>query len=521
MYRSVFVRASILFATLMAGCGPAPSEEGGDEVSSRSDSFEIWRGAEGYLITHVMGGSTLRVCLTGTGVTESTRPGFETHIRNAIIAWVDGARPASTAALITGSSVVFDCTAPHVTVDWSASTGRAHAGPGGASLFAGDGYPTVLHEFGHVFGIGDTYVEGVWTCDPGQPNSVMCGNGGIPSTLQPDDLNAIREVFCMAFEGSCNRRWSSQMVWCNQTPDRLRTGDFNGDARSDLLCNNPVSGYTWIAYANGAGQFSGTGWESHLNWCNAANSQLTMGDFNGDGRTDMLCHNTVTGSKAIAYANSAGQFTGANWQSAMGTGWCRQADDTFSTSDFNGDGRADMHCHNRATGTHWLAFANTSGQFPGTSWEGRLNWCLGSTERLHLSDINRDGRTDLLCHNSATGAKSIAYATTFGVFSGPNWQSAMGMGWCNQADDAFSLGDFNGDGRADMLCRNLASGHSWVAFADASGTFPGTSREWAPNWCVQSGGEFHGTGDFDANGTDDFLCHDRLTGAKKIIYQYP
>ncbi|WP_158502150.1 FG-GAP-like repeat-containing protein [Vitiosangium sp. GDMCC 1.1324] len=461
-------------------------------------------------------GSAIRVCLSGSGVDEATRPSFETTIRDAIIAWVDGARPASTVALLTQSDITFSCTDPHVTVDWSSSTGSAHTGSGSVSLFAGDDFPVVLHEFGHVFGIGDTSVEG-GACDPGQPNSVMCGSGGIPSALQPDDLNAIQEVFCMAFESSCNRRWASAMKWCYQSGDRFRTGDFNGDGRSDMLCNNPVSGYVWIAYASSTGRFTGTGWEKHLNWCNTTGSQLTMGDFNGDGRTDMLCHNVSTGSKAIAYANSAGSFTGTNWQSAMG--WCRQPDDTFSTADFNGDGRADMHCHNRATGTHWLAYANASGQFPGTSWERRLDWCLGANDRLHLGDFNRDGRTDLLCHNSSTGANSIAYANTSGQFTGPTRQSTEG--WCYQSGDVFSLGDFNGDGRTDMLCRNLASGHVQVAFADANGGFLGTSREWAPNWCTQAGTEFLGTGDFDGNGTDDFLCHDRNDGDKWIAYQYP
>jgi hypothetical protein len=157
---------------------------------------------------------------------------------------VAGARPASNTALISSSAVTFTCTSPDVTVDWSASNGRAYAGRGYTQMFANSDYAVLLHEFGHIFGLGDTYVEGVWTCQPGQENSVMCGSGGLFTSLQRDDLNAIQEVFCLA----------------------------------DLLCHDTNTGYKWIAYANASGALTSTGYEVALGFCNHSGAKLKLGE---------------------------------------------------------------------------------------------------------------------------------------------------------------------------------------------------------------------------------------------------
>jgi hypothetical protein len=46
--------------------------------------------------------------------------------------------------------------------------------------------------------------------------------------------------------------------------------------------------------------------------------------------------------------------------------------------------------------------------------------------------------------------------------------------WCSRAGDTFSVGDQNGDGRADLVCRG-SDGLYRVDFADSSGRFEGTT----------------------------------------------
>ncbi|MBL9004209.1 MAG: VCBS repeat-containing protein [Myxococcales bacterium] len=457
---------ALLSTFTFEACGGASGGEQHDEglaMSRISQVYTVWDKAESYLISQAPAGSTVDVCLKGSGVTSTTRSIYERHVRSAVMAWIDGVRPASSVRLIGDTDVRFSCDRPHVTINWSAASGRANAGRGIINMFAGDDYEVVLHEFGHVFGIGDTYVEGIWSCQPGQENSVMCGSGGLFMTLQRDDTNAIQEVFCLTFPGSCRRRVAMDLNWCSQANGQLHAGDFNGDGRTDMLCHDVGDGHKWIAYANSAGQFTGTNWEVAMSWCSHANGRLHTSDFNGDGRTDLLCHDVGDGHKWIAYANSAGQFTGTNWEADMN--WCSQANGRLHTGDFNGDGRTDLLCHDVGDGHKWIAYANSVGQFTGTNWEADMNWCSHANGRLHT-------------------------------------------------------GDFNGDGRTDLLCHDVSDGYKWIATAGAAGAFAGTSRSWPMNWCKHPGAQFF-TGDFDGNGATDFLCHDPATGYKWIAQQSP
>ncbi|SMF32619.1 hypothetical protein [Pseudobacteriovorax antillogorgiicola] len=57
-------------------------------------------------------------------------------------------------------------------------------------LYSNSTYRTVLHEIGHVLGLADTYIEDVWTCKEGQPDSIMCNQ----STLTQDDIDGIKKL---------------------------------------------------------------------------------------------------------------------------------------------------------------------------------------------------------------------------------------------------------------------------------------------------------------------------------------
>jgi hypothetical protein len=58
-------------------------------------------------------------------------------------------------------------------------------------------YNILLHEFGHAFGMGDTYTTGSGICVQGQPQSVMCNTSF--SVLQPDDIAGVQKIFKTRF----------------------------------------------------------------------------------------------------------------------------------------------------------------------------------------------------------------------------------------------------------------------------------------------------------------------------------
>ncbi len=129
--------------------------------------------------------------------------------------------------------------------------------------------------------------------------------------------------------------------------------DFNGDGRDDILWRNDSGAMTnWLGTASG-------GYTD-----NSANASVTIGtawqiagtgDFNGDGRDDILWRNT-DGSLTDWLGQANGSLADDAGSTSVATSWHIAA-----TGDFNGDGRDDILWRNDdGQLTDWLGQANGS-----------------------------------------------------------------------------------------------------------------------------------------------------------------
>jgi hypothetical protein len=277
--------------------------------------------------------------------------------------------------------------------------------------------------------------------------------------------------------------WVSPSGWCNTTEGRLLfTGDFNGDDRTDLLCFDQLSGARFVDRANNSGTFGGTDWSSSAAWCTASDTrQLLIGDYDGDGREDLLCYDFISGSQFIDYAGANGEFSGTNWSRANAS-FCNEDRQRVFVGDFNGDQRADLYCHDFATGSQGIDYADASGEFGGYDWTRAGGWCNGAeTRTIIVGDYNGDGRDDLFCYDPRTGDKHLDYANLDGEFGGSNW--AVANNWCTSGGSRLFVGDVNNDGRDDWVCHHVESGLKWVDLASESGQFLGTDWQSNAPWC--------------------------------------
>ncbi len=120
------------------------------------------------------------------------------------------------------------------------------------------------------------------------------------------------------------------------------TGDFNGDGKSDILWTNTSTGDRYVWLMNGTTLSSAV----YLGGV-PTNWQISgTGDFNADGQSDILWTNTSTGDRYVWLMNgttlSSAVYLGGvptNWQEIDGAG------------DFNADGKSDIlwdkHQHGR------------------------------------------------------------------------------------------------------------------------------------------------------------------------------
>ncbi|MGM4931730.1 FG-GAP-like repeat-containing protein [Tardiphaga sp. 619_E2_N8_5] len=213
-------------------------------------------------------------------------------------------------------------------------------------------------------------------------------------------------------------------------------------------------------------------------------------DFNGDAHADILWQNS-NGSLAVWTMGSGGQIlTGDAIGSNPGLSWHIQTNE----SDFNGDGRSDILWRNDNGALAIWTMAGTNGTQI-TSGKGLAAQMDSSWSIQGSGDFNGDGRADILWRHTS-GALAEWQMNGSQVSSTSNLAAQPDPTWKVQ-----SIADFNGDGNSDVLWRSTT----------------GTVNVWAMNGASISGNNvavqpdltWHvaGTGDFDGNGTADILWH--------------
>ncbi|MDQ3510404.1 MAG: FG-GAP-like repeat-containing protein [Pseudomonadota bacterium] len=217
----------------------------------------------------------------------------------------------------------------------------------------------------------------------------------------------------------------------------IATGDFNGDGKMDLIWSRPAGD---MQYWHGDGQ--GFAQRQFFTTFPAGWTLVGTGDVDGDGKKDLVWHRARDGLLAYWIMNGP-QITRHGAVSVGGT-WR-----VIAVDDFNGDGKADL-LWNRTQGDmqYWEGDGASFGkrQFFTTYPEG---WTL-----LATGDVDGDAKADLLWHR----AKDSLLA--YWVMSGPvitRHGAASGLSF----SQSFA-GDFNADGKLDLLVQPTSSSSSYV-----------------------------------------------------------
>lgn len=233
------------------------------------------------------------------------------------------------------------------------------------------------------------------------------------------------------------------------------SGDFNGDGRDDILWRNANGNVTnWLC--GGAG-----GCVS--NDANALRISITswkiagIGDFNNDGRSDLLWR-TDTGAITSWYGTATGGFSvGTLTSAAVASSW-----HVRGTGDINGDGLSDIVWRNdNGDFADWLGKVDGSFLENGAA-SGQnvsMTWTI-----IGVADFNGDGRSDVLWRNSNGDVLYWPGRTDGGFVTAGSSAYNVPMSW-----SVVGTGDYNGDGRADLLWRNSnGTLADWLSQPDGS-----------------------------------------------------
>ena len=230
--------------------------------------------------------------------------------------------------------------------------------------------------------------------------------------------------------------------------------DFNADNRTDLVWRHDLSGQNVLWYMNGVnlvtGDFTNPQTLTDNNW-----KIVGTNDFNGDGRPDFLWRHLVSGQNVVWYMNGANLISGTftNPTSLTDVRW-----KMVGTGDFNLDGRADILWRHDNSGENVLWYMNgvnlVSGTFTSPPTLTDVRWKMAG-----VADFNRDGKVDILWHHNQVGQIVLWYMDNnvllSGTFATPNGLSDIG--W-----QVVAVGDYNFDERPDIVWRHQVSGQNVV-----------------------------------------------------------
>jgi hypothetical protein len=225
-------------------------------------------------------------------------------------------------------------------------------------------------------------------------------------------------------------------------------GDFNGDGQADVVLRNRTTGATAVWLLNSSLAVVGTLDLPALT--NTAYKLSGTADFNADGWTDILWRNQSTGQTAIWLMNGKSITRVVDLPAIANTAYEIQA-----TGDFNGDGRPDIVWRNQSTGQNalWLMSATQT-----VSGVVDLPALPNTSFRIQgAGDFNGDGRVDIVWRNYATG-QNAAWLMNGVSFAGILDLPAL-------TNTAFKIGgvaDFDRNGRADIVWRNQSTGQNAI-----------------------------------------------------------
>ena len=96
-------------------------------------------------------------------------------------------------------------------------------------------------------------------------------------------------------------------------------------------------------------------------------------------------------------------------------------------TDVNGDGRADIVWHNETTGAVVIWFLNANGTRSSSGFPGGAPPSVW--ELSDVADVNGDGRADIVWHNGTTGAVVIWFLNANGTRSSSGFPGGAPSPW--------------------------------------------------------------------------------------------
>jgi hypothetical protein len=259
------------------------------------------------------------------------------------------------------------------------------------------------------------------------------------------------DVFVSTSTGSAFPRkgwlWDGDFAGGTQVPF---TGDVDGDGRADVISfGRDTAGEVDVALSTGdpgatPGVPGGFGprqvWQTGF----ATGTALpAIGDFDGDGRTDIAAFTRGDDHRVFVALSTGTRFAPATvWHGHFAVGT-----EVPAVGDFDGDGRDDIVTFTRGDDHKAYVALSDGTRFVGDGWLWSGTFAYGS-EIPAVGDVDGDGRDDAVTFTRGSAGDVFVSRSNGSRFTdtGLRWHDQFALG-----TETPGVGDFNGDGKADIV----------------------------------------------------------------------
>jgi hypothetical protein len=336
----------------------------------------------------------------------------------------------------------------------------------GVFQIAGSGSSTTLTAVsGSPFVSGGTFTDAVTLAG----NGLLVAANGISRNLTVYTVNQSSGVLTSLGAQPINAVGASGLLTgMTFVPGGGVIGDFDGDGKSDVTIFRPSTGL-WATLKSNANYAT----SSTVSW-GLSSDTTTPGDYDGDGKIDPAIFRPSTGLWAFLKSST-------NYTTSASVSWGLSTDKP-QPGDYDGDGKTDPAIFRPSTGL-W-AFLKSSTNY---STSGTVSWGV-STDVPLVADYDGDGKADPAIFRPSTGLWAYLKSST-------NFTTSATVSW-GLSTDVPVPGDYDGDGKADPAVFRPSTG-GWFVLKSSTNYTSSFGVSWGLSTDVPVPADYDGDGKFD------------------------